>query len=173
MLNSSCQHFYIKGGDADICSHTRMHKRIDFHICVASINLLLSLFGPCLESQCTLCGEPEGEWAFAIPQQLLSSSSPGLLFCCFGEGGKWSGGDAVLQTLFFSLHLSKAPVRAGFQVPRRTKYTVHKDSVLLVSFNLPYCNSITAPHITNRCTVHCSVGLVDKYNSRRRLSLCT
>ncbi len=41
---------------------------IDVHICVAAINLLLSLFGPCLESQCTLCGEPEGEWASPFPR---------------------------------------------------------------------------------------------------------
>lgn len=70
---------------------------INFHICVASINLLLSLFGPCLESQCTLCGEPEGEWASPFPK---SSCHRHLPACCllFGEGGKRSGGDALLQT---------------------------------------------------------------------------
>lgn len=60
---------------------------IDLHICVASINLLLSLFGSCLESQCTLCGEPEGEWASPSP----SSSCHRHLPAC---SSVWRGWEA-------------------------------------------------------------------------------
>lgn len=56
----------------------------DIHIRVASINLLLSLFGPCLESQCTLCGEPEGEWASPFPN---SSRHRHFLACRPSCGG--------------------------------------------------------------------------------------
>lgn len=59
---------------------------IDLRICVASINLMLSLFGPCLESQCTLCGEPEGEWASPFPN---SSCHHHLPACCYAVWGGW------------------------------------------------------------------------------------
>lgn len=62
------------------------------HLCV--INLLLFLSGPCLESQCTLCGEPEGEWASPFPN---SSCHRHLPPCCSAfqggrEAGKGDGG---------------------------------------------------------------------------------
>ncbi|XP_078797175.1 disks large-associated protein 2 isoform X9 [Oryzias latipes] len=45
------------------------------HICVTPINLLLSLFGPCLESQCTLCGEPEDQQYSWSPSQYFDEDS--------------------------------------------------------------------------------------------------
>lgn len=84
-------------------------------ICVTSVNnLLLSLFGPCLESQCTLCGEPEGEWASPFPEMLVSSSSPSLLFAIRGGWEAERGRGFAADTLFFSLHLSKAMVWSSF-----------------------------------------------------------
>lgn len=79
------------------------------HICVTPINLLLSLFGPCLESQCTLCGEPEGEWAFAIFRKLSSLSSLGLLLAAGGGREVERGRHFTAETMFFSLHLQMHP----------------------------------------------------------------
>lgn len=72
-----------------------MHRRWH-HMCV--INLLLFLSGPCLESQCTLCGEPEGEWASPFPN---SSCHRHLPPCCSAfQGGREVGRGGVVGTLW-------------------------------------------------------------------------
>lgn len=46
------------------------------------LRLLIScclFFGPCLESQCALCGEPEGEWASPFPESSCRHHHPA---CC-------------------------------------------------------------------------------------------
>lgn len=107
--------------------HTR--KNADIRICVASINLLLSLFGPCLESQCTLCGEPEGEWASPFPNSPCHQHLPP---CCFavrergGVGCKHSGGDTMLQTHCSSVFIAANGVgRAWGCMEKKIKNTTY------------------------------------------------
>lgn len=142
-------------------------KNTDFHICVASINLLLSLFGPCLESQCTLCGEPEGEWASPFPNSPCHQHLPP---CCFavreggGDGGGWkhSGGDTMPQTHCSSVFIAaKQTVWAGLKAPwRKKRNNTHKDSVLLTRV-VKRSTRYKLHHRANRCS------------SRRQPSLCT
>lgn len=90
----SSHRFCAEGSDSDV---RRCLRQCWHHLCV--INLLLFLSGPCLESQCTLCGEPEGEWASPFPN---SSCHRHLPPCCSAfQGGREAGkGDGGVRTLW-------------------------------------------------------------------------
>lgn len=87
LWNLDSSHRFCAEGQWLRCwSPRNMHQRW-CHVCV--INLLLFLSGFCLESQCTLCGEPEGEWASPFPNSACHRHPPP---CCSAfQGGREAG----------------------------------------------------------------------------------
>lgn len=94
----------------------RTDNRPSQSVCLPLLISLLSLFGPCLESQCALCGEPEGEWASPTPLSKSPPmvparhppSSPGLLLV-----GRQRG-RAEWNMLLFSLHPTRESWGGGW-----------------------------------------------------------